>query len=174
MTSPATSSHELAYSVDGVAEFDLRNHRGDIRVVADAGPGEVSVSLRSHRPVDFGRIEQRHEGNRVTIVIPPLSSPEGGAGFSFKLGGLSFATGDHGPSVDVEVHLPADSRVTLWTGAGDIDLEGQSRSPKAKTGAGDVTVESAGAATLITGTGDRNDARWGAPSRGCRMAIMST
>ena len=98
MTSPATSSHELAYSVDGVAEFDLRNHRGDIRVVADAGPGEVSVSLRSHRPVDFGRIEQRHEGNRVTIVIPPLSSPEGGAGFSFKLGGLSFATGDHGPS----------------------------------------------------------------------------
>lgn len=147
------TTRQLSFTLDGPAQFELRNHRGDIRCFADSGPGQVRVELSSPHPVDFGPVEQHGEGRRVTVVVPPLSSPDGGRGFSIQLGGLSFAGGSHGKEVDIEVHLPAQSNAQLTTGAGHIACAAELASLRCTTGTGDIDIEAAADATLDTATG---------------------
>lgn len=145
-------SHTLEYTFDGLPELTLNNHRGDIRVVHDAAPGEVRVTLASSQPVDVGSIDSRVDGTRVTVVIPRLSA-EGASGLSFSLGALSFAVGG-GPRVDVEVHCPPEAALSLETRYGDIDIRGRSGKTAAKTGAGDIVAEDCQSAVISTGAGD--------------------
>lgn len=150
--STMTRSHTLEYTLDGLPELTLNNHRGDLHVVHDAAPGEVRITLTSNQPVDFGRVEARVDGNRVTVTIPHLPA-DGASGISFNLGALSFALGG-GLRVDADVHCPPDAHLGLDTKYGDIDVRGRSGRTTARTGAGDIVAEDCASAVMSTGAGD--------------------
>lgn len=155
-----TRSHTLEYTLDGLPELTLRNHRGDIHVHHDAAPGEVRVTVTSNQPVDFDLVESRVDGTRVSVAIPHLPA-EGTSGISFNLGALSFALGG-GLRVDADVHCPPEAALTLETRYGDIDIRGRSGRTAAKTGAGDIAAEACDSAVMSTGAGDIRLPRVGA------------
>lgn len=147
-----TRSHTLEYTLDGLPELTLNNHRGEIHVVHDGAPGEVRVTLTSNQAVDFGLVESRVDGTRVTVTIPHLPA-EGTSGISFNLGALSFALGG-GLRVDTDVHCPPDAALSLETKYGDIEIQGRSGRTVARTGAGGIVAEACESAVLSTGAGD--------------------
>lgn len=154
-----TRSRTIEYTLDGLPELTLNNHRGDIHLLHDGAPGEVRITLTSNQPTDFDVIEPRLDGTRVSVTIPHLSA-EGTSGLSFSLGALSFALGG-GLRVDVDVHCPPDAALCLETKYGDIDIRGRSGKTTAKTGAGDIVAEACESAVLATGAGDIRLARVG-------------
>ena len=147
-----TRSHTIEYTLDGLPELTLNNHRGDIQVLHDGAPGEVRVALTSNQAVDVDLIESRVDGNRVTVTIPHLPA-DGTSGFSLNLGVFSFALGG-GLRVDAEVHCPPEAHLALETKYGDIDIRGRSGRTAAKTGAGDIFAETCESAVMSTGAGD--------------------
>jgi hypothetical protein len=147
-----TRNHTLEFTLDGVPELTLHNHRGDLQVLHDAAPGEVRITLTSSQPVDVDLVESRVDGTRVAVTIPRLPA-EGASGLSFSLGALSFAVGG-GPRVDVDVHCPPEAALALETKYGDIDIRGRSGKATAKTGAGELVAEDCVDAVFATGAGD--------------------
>lgn len=150
----ATQTHTIEYVLDGLPQLRLKNHKGDIRVFHDAGPGMVTVRLHSHRPVSFEDVTSSADGTTVTVDIPQLTDSDSGSGFSFRIAGISLFAGFHGPTVDAEVHLPSGADITLETGYGDITVSGVSGQAAAKTGAGDVDLPEAGRVALSSGAGN--------------------
>ncbi|HET7724550.1 MAG TPA: DUF4097 family beta strand repeat-containing protein [Propionibacteriaceae bacterium] len=149
-----TQTHTIEYVLDGLPQLRLKNHKGDIRVFHDAGPGTVSVRLHSHRPVSFDDVSSSVDGTTVTIDIPQLTEADSGTGFTFRIAGISLFAGFRGPTVDAEVHLPSGADIALETGYGDITVSGVSGEAAAKTGAGDVDLPEAGRVTLSSGAGN--------------------
>ena len=149
----ATQTHTIEYVLDGLPRLRLKNHKGDIRVFHDAAPGTVTVRLYSHRAVSFEDVSSSADGTTVTVDIPQLTDADAGSGFSFRIAGISLFAGFHGPTVDVEAHLPMGADITLETGYGDITVSGRSGQASAKTGAGDVDLPEAGRVTLSSGAG---------------------
>lgn len=147
-----TRSHTLDYTLDGLPELTLNNHRGDIHVLHDGAPGEVRITLTSNQSVDFDLIESRVDGTRVAVTIPHLQA-DGTSGIAFNLGVFSFALGG-GPRVDADVHCPPEAHLALETKYGDIDIRGRSGRTAAKTGAGDIVAEACQSAVMSTGAGD--------------------
>lgn len=147
-----TRSRTLEYTLDGLPELNLNNHRGDIHVLHDGAPGEVRVTLTSNQPVDFDLVESRVDGTRVSVTIPHLPA-EGASGISFNLGALSFAFGG-GLRVDADVHCPPDAALSLETKYGDIDIQGRFGRTAAKTGAGNIVAEACESAVMSTGAGE--------------------
>jgi hypothetical protein len=147
-----TRSHTLDYTLDGLPELALNNHRGDIHVLLDGAPGEVRITLTSNQAADFDLVESRVDGTRVAVTIPHLPA-EGTSGISFNLGAFSFALGG-GLRVDAEVHCPPEAALVLETKYGDIDIRGRSGRTAAKTGAGDIVAEDCESAVMSTGAGD--------------------
>lgn len=154
MMTTATQKHTLEYIFDGLPTLRLHDHRGDIRVVHDEDVGTVRLTLRTRRPVDFGDVEAHSEGTTATVSIPALSDPSGGPGLSVRVGAFSFGLGARGVAVDVEAHVPAGAELFLDTGSGDISVEGHSGPITAKTGAGDILVETSATVNLDTAAGD--------------------
>ena len=148
-----TRNHTIEYMLDGLPELTLTNHRGDIHVHHDGGPGEVRITLTSRQPVDFDAVESGADGNRVTVTVPRLQS-DGSPGISFNLGPLSWALGGGGATVDADVHLAPEARVSLETHLGDIVIQGRAGRTAAKTGAGDIVADTCESAVMTTGTGD--------------------
>ncbi len=157
-----THTHTIEYTLDGLPELTVNNHRGDIRVVHDAGPGQIRVTLTSNQPADFEAVDSRADGNRVTVTIPRLPA-DGSPGFSFSLGSFSLALGG-GLAVDVDVHCPPEASVSVDTRQGGIRVDGRGGRTTARTGAGDIAVESSESAVISTGAGDIRLARAGAAS----------
>ena len=154
-----TRSHTLEYTLDGLPELTLNNHRGDINLIHDGAPGEVRITLTSNQAVDFDLIESRVDGTRVNVTIPHLPA-DGNSGFALNLGVFSFALGG-GLRVDADVHCPPEAHIALETKYGDIDIRGRSGRAKAKTGAGDIVAEACESAVMTTGAGDVRVARVG-------------
>jgi hypothetical protein len=150
----ATQTHTLEYVFDGLPTLRLHDHRGDIRVVHDGDVGTVRLTLRTRRPVDFGEVDEHSEGFTATVSIPALSGPSGAPGLAVRGRTFSFGLGSRGVAVDVEAHVPAGAELFLDTGSGDISVDGRSGPITAKTGAGDIRVETSERVNLDTGAGD--------------------
>jgi len=157
--STTTRSHTIEYTLDGLPELTLANHRGDIHVSHDGAPGEVRITLTSNHAVDFGAVEHRADGNRVAVTIPRLAS-DATSGMSFTLGALSWALGG-GVTVDADVHCAPEAQLSLETHQGDITIQGRAGSTAAKTGAGDIAAEACATAVMTTGAGDIRVSRTG-------------
>lgn len=149
-----TQTHTLEYVLDGLPHLRLNNHKGDVRVTHDADPGVVRIALHAHRPVSFDAVQERVDGTNISVTIPQLAEPEGGTGFTFRIGGLDLFSAFRGTTVDVEVHLPGQAGLALETGAGDISVSGDSGSLSAKSGSGDLRVSRAQSVALHAGAGD--------------------
>lgn len=151
-TSPTT--HQWRFGTDETPSLHLRCHKGDVRVVHDAGAGEVIVQLTSTNAFDPELIEVRSQGRDVHVTVPPNLTPgETAFGFAVQVGRLSWGIGSVN-RVEIEVHLSPDADVEVNAEGGDLTCVGRSGRALLQTGGGDIRLDSATSVRAVTQGGD--------------------
>lgn len=146
-----TRSEELT----GIRALRLTNPRGHVRIGCTTTDGTARVRLTARGDVDLGRVELRSDEGLLVVDVPPLTDEEAGQGFTLRLGPLSLGAPGAGPTpVDLEVDLPGGADVSVRTKVGSIDVTGEAGAVTARTGAGDIRVDSAGHVRLSCGSGE--------------------
>jgi Putative adhesin len=118
---------------------------GDLRIVA-SDHTDTMVEVRPSDPTKKGDVtaaEQtrvEYAGGRLLI-----KAPKSWRQYSFRGGG---------ESIDVQVELPAGSRLQGETGVAALRCQGRLGECRYKTGAGNIRLDQAGAVQLRTGAGD--------------------
>lgn len=147
---PTTRGHEFT----DIAALRLTNERGDVRVSCTSTDGRTRITLSARADVDLETVDIRTEDGTLIVDIPVLTDPDAPAGVRFRLGPLSVDTaGSSAAAVDVEVELPAESDVRARTKLGDVVVSGAAGRVSGRTGAGDVTVDTADTVRLACGSG---------------------
>lgn len=137
-----------------ISGLRLTNERGDVRVTCSSPDGTTRIRLSARADVALDRVDIRPEDGTLVVAVPVLADPDGTAGVRFRLGPLSVDTSGSGAAaVDIEVELPARSDVRARTKLGDVIVSGEAGEVSARTGAGDVSVETAGTVRLGCGSG---------------------
>lgn len=149
-TTPTTRSHEFT----DISALRLTNERGDVRVGCTSTDGVTRVMLSTRADVDLAAVDIRSEEGTLIVDIPVMADPDGQGGVRFRLGPFSVDTAGSGAAaVHVEVALAAGSDVRARTKLGDIVVSGEAGRVSARTGAGDLTVETADTVRLACGSG---------------------
>jgi DUF4097 and DUF4098 domain-containing protein YvlB len=108
--------------------------KGRVRLLATATT-ETTVDVEGP---DADDVVVTFENNQLEVIGP-------------KHGGI-FSKDNR---LDVRVNLPTDSNVAVKTGSADIEVGGQVRDGRLKTGSGDIRCDTfAGSASIDTGSGD--------------------
>lgn len=135
-----TEATEGVYAVGPAPMLEIDNFAGDVTVRAgESGQIRVIVEKKaaSSEGLDRIRVDLEERDNGLRIRTSRSST--------------RIAT----ESVDIEVFVPDDARLTLDTGAGNVQVEGVQGEIWAHTGAGNVEVWGAtGPITLETGAGN--------------------
>ena len=146
----STRSHEFT----DVAAVRIANERGDVRVSCSSPDGTTRVRLSARPEVELDRVDLRPVDGTLVIDVPVLADPDGAPGVRFRLGPLSVDTSGSGAAaVDIEVELPARSEVRVRAKLGDVTVSGEAGEVAARTGAGDVSIETADTVRLGCGSG---------------------
>lgn len=137
-----TERSEQVYPAGQAPTLEVDNFAGDILVRSgESGRIRIVVTKRATNSSRLNRIDvdldQREDGLRIRTSRP---------------GSLM-----DNLSVEIEVFVPADARLALETGAGNIEVDGVQGEIAARTGAGNVRLQGAGGpVALNTGAGDVN------------------
>jgi hypothetical protein len=135
-----TEQSERSYPVGQAPLLEVDNFAGNLTVRgSESGRIRVIVTKRAASSAGLERIsvslEQGDNGLRIRTSRP--------------------STLNANESVDLEVFVPSDARLTLDTGAGNVQIEEVQGEIQAHTGAGNVDVRgAAGPITLETGAGN--------------------
>ncbi len=118
---------------------------GELRVIASDRPDTV-VEVRPTNPAKQSDITAA-EQTRVEYANGNLmvKAPKGWRQYTFRGGN---------ESVDVQIELPAGSRVQAEAGVAAFRCQGPLGESRFKTGVGDVQLEQVGAVQVKTGSGD--------------------
>lgn len=146
----AEGHFERTLQVSGQVDLEVTSGSGTI-TVHQGGNGSVYVSakIRASNSWLFGGDEEAKI--RQIEKNPPIEQQ----GNSIRLGRIEDHDLIRHISIDYDVTVPAQTRVTAQTGSGDINVSGVQLSTTAKTGSGSVTAGNLGAeAHLSTGSGD--------------------
>jgi DUF4097 and DUF4098 domain-containing protein YvlB len=135
-----TESTEQVYSVGQAPQLEIDNFAGNVTVRSgESGRIRVIVEKKAMSDAGLQRIsvglEEQDNGLRIRTSRPSnLNASE---------------------SVDIEVYVPADARLVLDTGAGNVQIDGVQGEIQAHSGAGNVEVwNAAGPVNLDTGAGN--------------------
>jgi DUF4097 and DUF4098 domain-containing protein YvlB len=122
------------FETDRPIDLVVEIGKGRVRILA-AATAETTVEVEGP---DADDVSVTFENNQLEVIGP-------------KHGGIF--TKDN--RLDVRVTLPTDSNVAVKTGSADIEVGGQVRDGRLKTGSGDVSCDTfAGSASVDTGSGD--------------------
>jgi len=154
MNTTAPTTHKWRFATDETPSLHLRCHKGDVRLIHDALPGEVVVQLTATTAFDPEVIETRTEGREVFVNVPAMLNPgDTGFGFAVQVGRLSWGIGSVN-RVEIEVHLSPDADVDVQAEGGDLTCVGPSGRALLQTGGGDIRLETATSARVVTQGGD--------------------
>jgi hypothetical protein len=150
----ATTGHfERTLQVNGTVELEVASGSGNINV-HQGGAGSVSVTARIHANsgtswlFGSGNIEERIHKIEQN---PPIVQ----TGNIIHIGRFEDRDLAKNISIDYDVTVPPQTRLTSHTGSGDQTISGLQLPMTAKTGSGNVTVEHVGAETRVSsGSGD--------------------
>jgi hypothetical protein len=152
MMTATTSTRSQEFT--DVAALRLTNERGDVRVSCTSPDGTTRIRLSTNADVDLDAVDLRVVDGTLVVDVPVLADPQGSPGVRFRLGPIAVDTSGSGAAkVDAEVELPAASDVRARTKLGDVVVSGEAGEVTARTGAGDLTVESAATVRLTCGSG---------------------
>ncbi|HEV7521166.1 MAG TPA: DUF4097 family beta strand repeat-containing protein [Candidatus Angelobacter sp.] len=150
----ATTGHfERTLQVNGTVELEVASGSGNINV-HQGGAGSVSVTARIHASsgaswlFGSGNIEERIHKIEQN---PPIVQ----TGNIIRIGRFEDRDLAKNISIDYDVTVPPQTRLTSHTGSGDQTISGLQLPMTAKTGSGNVTVERVAAETRVSsGSGD--------------------
>jgi len=149
----ATTGHfEKTLQVNGTVELEVTSGSGNI-TVHQGGAGSVSVSAKIHANSGSwlfggGNVEERIQ--RIQQNPPVVQQ-----GNSIHIGKIEDRELTRNISIDYDVTVPSQTRLTSNSGSGDLTLSGLELPLTAKTGSGNVTVERISADSRVSsGSGD--------------------
>jgi hypothetical protein len=150
----ATTGHfERTLQVNGTVELEVTSGSGDINV-HQGGAGSVSVTAKIHGNngtswlFGSGNIEDRIHKIEQN---PPIVQQ----GNTITIGRIEDHELTRNISIDYDVTVPPQTRLTSHTGSGDQTISGLQLPMTAKTGSGNVTVDRISAETRVnSGSGD--------------------
>jgi len=147
----ATGHFERTLQVSGPVDLDITSGSGNI-TVRSGGSGSVSVSARIHASNSwlFGSGDAEERIRRIE-KNPPVEQQ----GNSIHIGRFEDRDMQRNISIDYDVTVPAQTRLTSRTGSGDQSLSGLQLPLTANTGSGNITLENiAGDTRIRSGSGD--------------------
>ncbi len=151
LSASATGHFERTLQVSGAVDLDVTSGSGDI-TVHTGGNGSVYVSAKIHASNSwfFGSGNAEEKIQRIE-KNPPVEQQ----GNTIRIG----RSDDHelyrNISIDYDITVPAQTKVTSHTGSGDQNISGIQLPLAATTGSGNITVENVSADTRIrSGSGD--------------------
>jgi hypothetical protein len=150
----ATTGHfERTLQVNGTVELEVSSGSGNINV-HQGGTGTVSITAKIHGNSGTswlfgnGNIEERIQKIEQN---PPIAQ----TGNSIRIGRIEDRDLTRNISIDYDVTVPPQTRLTSRTGSGDQMISGLQLPMTAKTGSGNVTVDHVSAETRVSsGSGD--------------------
>jgi DUF4097 and DUF4098 domain-containing protein YvlB len=150
----ATTGHfERTLQVNGTVELEVSSGSGNINV-HQGGAGTVSVTAKIHGNngtswlFGSGNIDERiHKIEQNPPVVQQ--------GNTIRIGRIEDRDLTRNISIDYDVTVPPQTRLTSHTGSGDQTISGLQLPMTAKTGSGNVTVDRMSAETRVSsGSGD--------------------
>ncbi|HEV8181316.1 MAG TPA: DUF4097 family beta strand repeat-containing protein [Candidatus Angelobacter sp.] len=150
----ATTGHfERTLQVSGAVELDVYSGSGNINV-HQGGAGSVSVTAKIHSNnstswlFGSGNVEERIHKIEQN---PPIVQQ----GNTIRIGRFEDRDLTKNISIDYDITVPPQTRLTSNTGSGDQTISGLQLPMTAKTGSGNITVERVSAETRVSsGSGD--------------------
>jgi len=150
----ATTGHfERTLQVNGAVELEVSSGSGNINV-HQGGAGSVSVTAKIHSNnstswlFGSGNVEERIHKIEQN---PPIVQQ----GNTIRIGRFEDRDLTRNISIDYDVTVPPQTRLTSNTGSGDQTISGLQLPMTAKTGSGNITVERVSAETRVnSGSGD--------------------
>ncbi|HEX3092225.1 MAG TPA: DUF4097 family beta strand repeat-containing protein, partial [Candidatus Angelobacter sp.] len=150
----ATTGHfERTLQVNGAAELEVNSGSGNINV-HQGGAGSISVTAKIHSNnstswlFGSGNVEERI---RKIEQNPPIVQQ----GNTIRIGRFEDRELTRNISIDYDITVPPQTRLTSNTGSGDQTISGLQLPMTAKTGSGNIIVERVSAETRVnSGSGD--------------------
>ena len=150
----ATTGHfERTLQVNGAVELEVSSGSGNINV-HQGGAGSVSVAAKLHSSNSVswlfgsGNVEERIHKIEQN---PPIVQQ----GNTIRIGRFEDRDLARNISIDYDITVPPQTRLTSNTGSGDQTISGLQLPMTAKTGSGNITVERVSAeARVNSGSGD--------------------
>jgi hypothetical protein len=135
-----TESSERSYPVGQAPLLEIDNFAGNLTV-------------RTGESGQIRAIVEKRAGSRAALERVSVDWEQGDNGLRVRTSRSGTLAANE--SVDLEVFVPADTRLVLDTGAGNIRVEGVQGEIRAHTGAGNIDVgRAAGPIRLETGAGN--------------------
>jgi Putative adhesin len=149
----ATTGHfEKTLQVSGTVELEVTSGSGNI-TVHQGGAGSVYVSAKIHANSGSWLFGGGNADERIQRIEqnPPVAQQ----GNSIHIGKIEDRDLTKNISIDYDVTVPPQTRLTSTSGSGDLTISGLQLPLTAKTGSGNVTVEHISADSRISsGSGD--------------------
>jgi len=150
----ATTGHfERTLQVNGAVELEVGSGSGNINV-HQGGAGSVAVTAKIHSNNSTswlfggGNVEERIHKIEQN---PPIVQQ----GNTIRIGRFEDRDLTRNISIDYDITVPPQTRLTSNTGSGDQTISGLQLPMTAKTGSGNITVERVTAETRVnSGSGD--------------------
>ncbi len=144
-------SFERTLKVNGPVDLDVTTGSGDIVVrTGDTATVRVkgTIQVQSDRGGTVGKAEERV---RYLESHPPIRQD----GNRIRVGPIEDRELSRNVSIDYELVVPAETRLSSQTGSGDQSIKGLRGRVNAKSGSGDIKLDSVqGSIQINTGSGD--------------------
>ncbi len=147
----ATGHFERTLQVSGPVDLDVTSGSGNI-TVHTGGSGTVSISakIRASNSWLLGSGDAEEKIRRIE-KNPPVEQH----GNSIRIGHFEDHDWLRNISIDYDLTVPAQTRLSSHTGSGDQTIAGVQLPLTAKTGSGNITVDNiAGDTRISSGSGD--------------------
>jgi hypothetical protein len=148
----STGHFERTLQVNGPVELEVLSGSGNI-TVHPGGSGTVAVSAKIHANNGlwvFGSANAEERIHRIEQNPPVVQQ-----GNSIHIGKIEDRELTKNISIDYDITVPAQTRLTSRTGSGDITINGLQLPMLAKTGSGNITVDHVSAEVRVnSGSGD--------------------
>ena len=150
LSASPTGHFERTLQVSGTVDLEITSGSGNV-TIHTGGSGSVSVSAKIHASNSWLFGGDAEERIRRIEKNPPVEQQ----GNTIRIGHVEDHDLLHNISIDYELTVPAQTKLSARTGSGDTFVSGIQLPLVAKTGSGNVTVENLGAdAHIGSGSGD--------------------
>lgn len=150
LSAASTGHFERTLQVSGPVDLDVASGSGNVTVHA-GNSGSVSISAKIYGSNSWllgGDVEEKI---RRIEKNPPVEQQ----GNTIHIGRIEDHELLRNISIDYELTVPAQTKLSAHTGSGDQSIRGVQLALTAKTGSGNITVENtAGDAQISSGSGD--------------------
>jgi DUF4097 and DUF4098 domain-containing protein YvlB len=144
-----TGGFDRTLQVSGPVDMEITSGSGHITVHAGAS-GTVHVSAKIHASNSWSGMSAAEKIRKIE-QHPPIEQQ----GNTIRIGKLEDHDLQRNISIDYDVTVPAQTKLSSHTGSGDQTISGLQLSVAVNTGSGGVTVENLGADGRIrSGSGD--------------------